>query len=329
MTEAPVQNLDPSWSPSGKYVAFSRSGHRVSVTNSSELFQLDVVSLQASRLTQAFGGRGDKAPVYSPDSLSLAFSSDRSVNEEVYLLNLSTKTVTQLTDNPARDVEPAFAPDGTAIVFVSTRQGATELFAQNLIGLTPGPAQPVQLTFDGRSKSHPGWGATTTHPGPVGSPVRTPGGQTPAIPAAASGDRGLVSVQRLPRLRTRLILVPTASVRPARGLWLTTRPRGRFERTRRMRPVEQRAALIARRAGVRPLPISFGTLQCGTGGALVETVKLVLIVGCTSHFSRYVPTRKVRRQTGCSMSPTDVFSSIPGPVRWRSWLAERSCTWTL
>ena len=181
MTEAPVQNLDPSWSPSGKYVAFSRSGHRVSVTNSSELFQLDVVSLQASRLTQAFRGLGDKAPVYSPDSLSLAFSSDRSVNEDVYLLNLSTKTVTQLTDNPARDVEPAFAPDGTAIVFVSTRQGATELFAQNLIGLTPGHAQPVQLTFDGRSKSHPGWGATTTHPGPVGSPVETP------LPKPATG----------------------------------------------------------------------------------------------------------------------------------------------
>jgi Tol biopolymer transport system component len=175
-TAAPVQNLDPAWSPSGKSVVFSRSGHRPSLSNrAAELFQLDVASLQAARLTKTISGRGDVAPVYAPNGLSIGFSSDRTGNDEVYVLNLGlTKTLTQLTNNPARDVEPAFAPDGTAIVFVSNRSKATELFAQNLAGLTPGPAQPVQLTFDGMTKPHPSWGATTTHPGPVGLPVETP-----------------------------------------------------------------------------------------------------------------------------------------------------------
>jgi TolB protein len=175
-TAAPVQNLDPAWSPSGKSVVFSRSGHRSSVGNrAAELFQLDVASLQAARLTKTTGGRGDVAPVYSPNGLSIGFSSDRTGNDEVYVLNLgTTKTLTKLTNDPARDVEPAFSPDGTAIVFVSTRKGTTELFAQNLAGVTPGPTQPVQLTFDGMTKSHPSWGATTTHPGPVGLPVETP-----------------------------------------------------------------------------------------------------------------------------------------------------------
>lgn len=189
-TEAPVRNLDPAWTRSGKYVVFSRSGHRPTVSGpAAELFQLDVLSLQAARLTRTIGGRGDVAPVYSPDDRSIAFSSDRSGNAEVYVLSLVTKTLTNLTNNPARDAEPAFSPDGTAVAFVSTRKGATEIFAQNLVGLTPGPAAAVQLTFDGADKSHPDWGATATHPGPVGAPVETPlPSPTPgtASPTAAS-----------------------------------------------------------------------------------------------------------------------------------------------
>ena len=174
-TAAPVRNLDPAWTRSGKYVVFSRSGHRPSLSGAAaELFQLDVLSLQAARLTKTTGGQGDVAPVYSPDDRSIAFSSDRSGNQEVYVLSLATKTVSNLTSNPARDAEPAFSPDGRAVAFVSTRKGATEIFAQNLVGLTPGPAAAVQLTFDGADKSHPDWGATVTHPGPVGAPVETP-----------------------------------------------------------------------------------------------------------------------------------------------------------
>jgi len=174
-TEAPVQNHDPSWAPNGKHVVFSRTGHRASVASSAELFQVDIATLQAARLTKTVAGHGDVAPVYAPNGLSIVFQSDRAGNQDVYLLSFAaTKTVTALTNNPARDAEPAFAPDGSSIVFVSTRTGATELFALNLIGLTPGFPQAVQLTFDGLNKSHPGWGATETHPGPVGAPVETP-----------------------------------------------------------------------------------------------------------------------------------------------------------
>jgi len=174
-TEAPVQNHDPSWAPNGKHVVFSRTGHRVSVTNkAAELFQVEVGSVQAVRLTRTVAGRGDLSPVYAPNGLSIVFSSDRAGNEDVYMFSLTTKTVTAVTNDSARDFEPAFSPDGTAVVYVSSRKGATELFAQNLIGLTPGPAPAVQMTFDGLTKSHPSWGATETHPGPLGSPKETP-----------------------------------------------------------------------------------------------------------------------------------------------------------
>ena len=173
-TEAPVQNHDPSWAPSGKDLVFSRTGNGISDTNSAELFRVEVATLRVGRLTRTLAGRGDLSPVYAPNGLSIAFSSDRAGNEDVYIFNLTTKTITAVTNNPARDFQPAFSPDGTAVVYVSTRTGATELFAQNLIGLTPGPAPAVQMTFDGLIKSHPSWGATATHPGPVGAPTETP-----------------------------------------------------------------------------------------------------------------------------------------------------------
>jgi len=173
-TETPVQNHDPSWAPSGKDLVFSRTGNGISDTNSAELFRVEVATLRAGRLTRTLAGCGDLSPVYAPNGLSIAFSSDRAGNEDVYIFNLTTKTITAVTNNPARDFQPAFSPDGTAIVYVSTRTGATELFAQNLIGLTPGPALAVQMTFDGLIKSHPSWGATATHPGPVGAPTETP-----------------------------------------------------------------------------------------------------------------------------------------------------------
>ena len=55
-------------------------------------------------------------------------------------------------------------------------------------------------------------------------------GASSAGPAAQPYCAKPSRLQRLPRLTTRLILVPTASVLPARRLWLRTRPRVRFER---------------------------------------------------------------------------------------------------
>jgi Tol biopolymer transport system component len=163
-TEAPVRNADPSWSPNGKSIVFSRSGDGSSLTGAAGLFQLDVLSLQTTQLTKPAGLHGDVSPAYSPDSRQIAFSSDRAGNDDVYLLDLATKTRTTIAASPQSDAQPAFAPDGSAIVFVSTRKGATELFVQNLVGASPAPSAPVQITFDGRVKSNPGWGPASLTP---------------------------------------------------------------------------------------------------------------------------------------------------------------------
>ena len=87
-TKWPIQNLDPVWSPSGKAIAFSRSG--LSLTSAAAgLFQIRLDGTAASRLTRAVDGEGDVSPDYSPDGTRIAFSSDRAGNHDIYILDLS------------------------------------------------------------------------------------------------------------------------------------------------------------------------------------------------------------------------------------------------
>jgi Tol biopolymer transport system component len=174
-TLAPAQNLDPAWSPTGKAIVFSRSG-LASTSGAASLYQLRLGSTTApARLTKTTGIDGDVDPVYSPNGRLIAFSSDRIGNDDVFVLDLVSFSVTKLTATKDRDVQPSFAPDGSALVYVSDRSGATELWAQSLFTLTPGPASPVQVTSDEASKSHPSWGpevvsppaATTSKPPPM------------------------------------------------------------------------------------------------------------------------------------------------------------------
>jgi TolB protein len=183
-TSWPVQNVDPAWSPSGKAIAFSRSG--LSLTSAAAgLFQIRLDGTAASRLTRTANGDGDVSPAYSPDGRQIAFSSDRTGNDDVYILDLAGFTLTNLTTTKDRDVEPTFAPDGSALAFVSDRSGATEIWAQNLFSLTPGPGAAVQLTSDGAPKSHPSWGPDVAQPLPV-PPGTDPVESADSLPAATS-----------------------------------------------------------------------------------------------------------------------------------------------
>lgn len=80
---------------------------------------------------------------WSPDGRTLAFSSSRADNPsgrtaggDLFLLDVATSKVTQLTRGPAEDAEPAFSPDGRQIAFSSTGRGArgSDLYVLTLKG---------------------------------------------------------------------------------------------------------------------------------------------------------------------------------------------------
>ena len=157
-TEAPVRNFDPSWSPDGKTIVFSRSGAiEKSSRSAADLYLVKPETREVARLTATSRGLGDRGAVFSPDGTRVAFFSDRAGNNDIYVRNLSARYVAQITTSPYSDTDPTWGPDSQALTFVSTRSGATEFWTLNLIGMTPGPTRPVQITFDRQQKSHPSW----------------------------------------------------------------------------------------------------------------------------------------------------------------------------
>ena len=64
----------------------------------------------------------DYSPAISPDGKWLAFASNRLQNAELYLMDLTTRSLHQLTHTEELDeYMPAFSPDGKSIAFVTER----------------------------------------------------------------------------------------------------------------------------------------------------------------------------------------------------------------
>ena len=69
-------------------------------------------------------------PAWSPDGKTLAFSWWRKGGRrDIYLMDVATRAITQITDDRAYDLEPRFSPDGQWLYFVSDRTGVYNLFA--------------------------------------------------------------------------------------------------------------------------------------------------------------------------------------------------------
>jgi Tol biopolymer transport system component len=63
-----------------------------------------------------------------------AFSSNRSGNGEIYVMNPDRTDLRQLTNDPAEDKLPSWSPDSSKILFTSSRTGDEEIWVMNADG---------------------------------------------------------------------------------------------------------------------------------------------------------------------------------------------------
>ena len=119
------KDLDPTWSPDGKRIAFTRLMDKEKSQTSGELFIMNADGKDLQRLTH--DDVGDAYPSWSPDGKKIAFRSQRTGRYEVYVIDLETFNVTQLTgfEGESGATAPDWSPDGTQIVY--------EKFINNLV----------------------------------------------------------------------------------------------------------------------------------------------------------------------------------------------------
>lgn len=111
-----AKDTAPRWSPDGKKIAFIRYMNKEKMY-SSELFIMNADGTDPQRLTHNNFSEG--YPSWSPDGQHIAFKSSRSGNREVYIIEVATRAVTQLTfaEDHQGSTAPDWSPDGRQIMF--------------------------------------------------------------------------------------------------------------------------------------------------------------------------------------------------------------------
>jgi TolB protein len=93
-------------------------------------------------------------PSWAPNGQLLAFSWRRpSGNYDIYIMDVATRQIIELTRDAGRNERPSWAPDGRHLVFESTRGGSRQIWTMLADG-----SQARQLTTSGHNES-PNWSA--------------------------------------------------------------------------------------------------------------------------------------------------------------------------
>jgi TolB protein len=120
-------NLNPSWAPDGRALAYT--GYNASGAD------IIVSRIYEGLLQRPAKGQGNNyLPVFSPDGTRIAFMSARDGNAEIYVMNVDGTNMRRLTNHPADDVTPTWSPSGGQIAFTSDRSGRPQIYTMNADG---------------------------------------------------------------------------------------------------------------------------------------------------------------------------------------------------
>jgi TolB protein len=140
-------NTSPSWNPkTGQQVAF--------VSDRGGIPQLYVMNADGTSQSKVelpdMGYVID--PAWSPNGQLLAFSWRRpNGNYDLYIMEIVTRQLVELTRDAGRNERPSWAPDGRHLVFESTRTGTRQIWSMLADGTSA-----RQLTKQGQNES-PNW----------------------------------------------------------------------------------------------------------------------------------------------------------------------------
>jgi TolB protein len=144
ITHSVGANTSPSWNPkTGQEVAFvsDRGG-------TPQLYTMDAEGTEAQKVPLPDMGYVID-PAWSPNGQLLAFSWRRpNGNYDLYIMDVVTHDLVELTRDAGRNERPSWAPDGRHLVFESTRTGTRQIWSMLADGTSA-----RELTSAGQNES--------------------------------------------------------------------------------------------------------------------------------------------------------------------------------
>ena len=136
--------LNPAWSSSGKYLAYTsykQGKPDLFIKNLSEMQEVSVAK-KGLNIT----------PAWVPGKFELAATLSFSGDQEIYLLTGSGKIIKRLTNMRGSDISPAWSPASKKLAFVSNRSGTPQIYIKNMDS-----GKVRRLTYEGNYNTQPSW----------------------------------------------------------------------------------------------------------------------------------------------------------------------------
>lgn len=126
-----------SWAPSGDRIAYFVRTEKVKT-----LILQNVVTKKIEKRIQVKSVDGPESPDISPDGREVAFAGLRGAIGDIFIVNIDSGEIRNVTNDQFGDFAPTYAPDGKSLIYLARVSGNDKLFRLDLATGTK-----TQLTF--------------------------------------------------------------------------------------------------------------------------------------------------------------------------------------
>ena len=137
--------LEGIWSPDGSLIAFYTDENNLLLLRMDELLVTDLVETRSSTYDIS----------WSPDSSKILFRARDNHDYELYLVDVNTGKIDQISENEVDEYYPDWSPNGEFILFLSNKNFDSpilNIFIADVNGLNR-----KQITFEQYGVDNPAW----------------------------------------------------------------------------------------------------------------------------------------------------------------------------